>query len=298
MANTRGKASATNGKPKVNASIPDAFIPPPIPDEQNFAAIPFFASMFAYDRDPKIDPVTALFSLDATRWHDSEAYKRTQFNIYGSGMNPSTSWNLWQTGKAYDLETWQKHYRNDTNFPAAAAPQNPAGDVLLALTKFDGILDEVRAASVRTNARFPVHYNEGPAAMLPHLNALRNLSRLLSLRAISELRLGNNDQAFADVKLGFRLAESIKSEPLFISQLVHKVLIDILLQPVWEGLAEHRWSNEQLNFFQAQLAAIDFLEDAEHSMKRVRAEAGVLTLAELRTWDVVGARVIAAVHGH
>jgi hypothetical protein len=117
--------------------------------------------------------------------------------------------------------------------------------------------------------------------MLPHLNMLRNLSKILALRAVAELNLGSNDQAFADINLCFRLAESIKSEPMLISELVRIAMVDIMLQPVWEGLANHRWTDEQLQSFQAQLMAVNFLADNERCMRFARAEMNS-TLAELR----------------
>jgi hypothetical protein len=152
----------------------EAFIPPPIPDAQNFASIPLLAAMFDYQYDPtrKAD---WMFLTGVAKWRDYAAYQRTQqLSVYGLGDNNLPSLSQRQAGKACDLKAWQKYYRSITNFPIATAPQNAANDVLLALTKFDDVLGEIRTASVRPNARFPVHYDEGMAAMLPHLNMLRN----------------------------------------------------------------------------------------------------------------------------
>lgn len=259
----------------------EAFIPPSIPDEQNFASIPLLAAMFDYQYDParKAD---WMFVTDAAKWRDYAAYQQTQqLSIYTPFHGDTPSVNQWHAGKACDLKAWQTYYRSITNFPIAATPQDAARDVLLALSKFDGVLDEVRAASVRPNARFPVHYDEGSAAMLPHLNMLRNLSRILALRAVAELNLGRSDQAFADVNLCFRLAESIKSEPILISQLVRMAMVDIILQPIWEGLANHRWTDEQLESFQAQLMALNFLADNERCVRFARADMNS-TFMELR----------------
>ena len=98
---------------------------------------------------------------------------------------------------------------------------------------------------------------------------------------MAELNQGKTDQAFADIKLSLRLAESIKSEPFLISQLVRIAIVDIILQPVREGLANHRWTDEQLQSFQAQLMAVNFLGDNERSMRVARAEMNS-TLTELR----------------
>jgi len=260
----------------------EAFIPPPIPDEQNFASIPLLAAMFDYQYDPA-KKADWMFLTDAAKWRDAATYQQTQqLTVYAPVYTgtPSVDYQ-WQAGKACDLKAWQTYYRSITNFPVAATPQDAARDVLLALSRFDGVLDKVRAARVRPNARFPVHYDEGPAAMLPHLNMLRNLSRILALRAVAELNLGRSDQAFADINLCLRLADSIRSEPLLISQLVRMAMVDIILQPIWEGLASHRWTDEQLESFQAQLAAINSLADDERCIRFARANMNSM-ITELR----------------
>jgi len=259
----------------------EAFIPPPVPDEQNFAAIPLFTTMFDYQYDParKAD---WMFLTGGAKWRDHAAYARTQqLSIYKPGDAETPSPGQWQAGKVCDLKAWQTYYRGITNFPVAGAPQDPAHDVLLALTKYDDFLNEIRAASVRTNARFPIHYDEDRAAMLPHLNTLRSLSRILSLRALAELKLDSSDQAFADINLGFRLIESLKSEPMFISQLVRVAMVNMLVQPLWEGFVTHRWTDEQLQSFQAQLMAVNFLAGSEHCMRAERAEMNS-TISDLR----------------
>jgi hypothetical protein len=42
--------------------------------------------------------------------------------------------------------------------------------------------------------------------------------------------------------------------------------LQIALQPVWEGLAEHRWSDAQLAALEAELAKVDFLADYEFTV--------------------------------
>ena len=66
----------------------------------------------------------------------------------------------------------------------------------------------------------------------------------------------------------FRLADSIRTEPFLISHLVRIAILQITLQPVWEGLAEHRWSDAQLAELDSELAKLDFLADYELSDAR------------------------------
>jgi hypothetical protein len=82
--------------------------------------------------------------------------------------------------------------------------------------------------------------------LLPHLSPLKSTAQLLQLRAIAELQNGEIQKALGDVRLLVRLAESVSTEPMLISQLIRIALLQIALQPVYEGLAEHRWSDAQL----------------------------------------------------
>jgi hypothetical protein len=258
----------------------EAFIPPPIPDDQNFASIPLLAAMFDYQRDPA-KKADWLWLTNTAKWRDYAAYERTQqLSIYKIDAN-RPSLGQWQSDEVCDLKAWQTYYRSMTNFPVAATPQDAAHDVLFALSKFDSVLSEIRAASARPNARFPIHYDEDMAAMLPHMNMLRNLSRMLALRAVAELNLGRSDQAFTDIDLCLRLAESIKAEPLLVSQLVRIAMVDAILEPVWEGLANHRWTDEQLRSLQAQLVTFNFLAESQRCMRFSRAEMNS-TISELR----------------
>ena len=68
-----------------------------------------------------------------------------------------------------------------------------------------------------------------------------------------------------------RLTDSIRTEPFIISHLVRIAMLQITLQPVYEGLAEHKWSDAQLAELDAELAKLDFLADYEFSARSERA---------------------------
>src|SRR5208282_4229813 len=86
-----------------------------------------------------------------------------------------------------------------------------------------------------------------------------------------ELAAGQADKALADVKLILSLADSVKSEPFLISSLVRMACVHIALQPVWEGLAEHRWTEAQLQELQTRFLSCDFLADMKQPLNAERA---------------------------
>ena len=181
-----------------------------------------------------------------------------------------------------DLRAWQTYYRaqehqNSTNkFPVAPQPRAPAADVLFALSKYDSAVEELRQASERPDANIPLNYEDGFGAvsrLFPYLSALKRCSSLLELRAVAELADGRNAQAYDDVKLLCRLNETIRAQPFLISQLVRMAILQIALQPIWEGWTEHRWTDEQLAGISAELAKLDYLADYRFAMRGERAFA-------------------------
>ena len=249
-------------------------IPPPVPEDQNFALAPIVASSYEAMLDKaghEIRPrnTNVVDRLSMITWRDNHWAKIPESDG-------------WQASKKSDLKAWQAYFRSppptnsvETNsFPVAPLLQSPADDILLALSKYDSAIEEIRQASQLPYSRFPLTYNkENPAdILLPHLGALKSCARALNLRALAELQNGQSEKALADVELSLRLADSIHTEPFLISHLVRIAIFQIALQPVWEGLAEHRWSEKQLGALDEELAKLDFLADYKLGM---RGEAGL-----------------------
>ncbi len=75
------------------------------------------------------------------------------------------------------------------------------------------------------------------------------------------------------------LADTVKDEVFLISYLVRLACLHSAIQPIWEGLAEHRWTDAQLEELQTRLQQYDFLTDLKRPLAGERA-TGILT-AEL-----------------
>jgi hypothetical protein len=238
-----------------------AYVPPSVPDDQNFAATPLFEDLLDYEYTK-----TNVYRRDTNIW---ARMQRVSFQ----GSRSSDKLGEWVYGRPLDLEQWQDYFRNGklhattNDWPASAQPQEPAADVLLALSKLEADLAELREAAARPQSRFPVHYDELAKAMLPHLAYLRSFSQVLQLRAVAELSMRNNQQAYADTMLAFRCADAIESEPFMISQIVRCRIVEGDLQPIWEGLSAHRWSENQLEELQRYFLKQDLLARFSQSLK-------------------------------
>ena len=240
------------------------YVQSPVPDDQNFAMTPFLAPLFDFNPLP--------LKQGQSRWRDTNGFARASFlppNLSAISSEHFERSDPYRTSlKMTDLQAWALALTGKTNSaPGAAASEfsrpEAAAAVLHALEKFQPVIEELRSASRRPYARFNIDYNEASALaiLLPHLSVLKYLNGMLQLRASAELTLNQTDQAWADTKLGLYLAETLKTEPFLFSKLVEVALVQRSLQPIWEGLAEHKWSDAQLAEIEQHLASIDLLED-------------------------------------
>jgi hypothetical protein len=269
----RGKRAWENYKREAEARgerFDLASLVPPVPDDQNFFCAPIVADALQLARAENADGVSL---------HGVNLASRLNFNIYrGEIANWVTNGGNWQKGRVTDLKEWQRAFRNysespegKTNgFPIAAQPQTPAADVLLALSIFNPALEELRQASLRPHARIPLNYENGFGAageLLPWLAKMKQCAQFLELRILAEVQANQGEPALADVKLLLRVNDCIREQPFLISQLVRIAIMAITLQPIYEGLAQHCWSDAQLDELEQVLAKQDYLADFEFAMR-------------------------------
>ena len=286
-----------------------SFIPPQVPDDQNFALTPIVASCYSGILDKnghRIEPP----NTNVVNHLDMELYRT---NVW---FNRDLQLSTWQKGRPINLEAWQQYYRkrfetnevrketplpsgtivlkqNGTNdaietivwtfptdeFPVSKRPQSPAADVLLALSKYDSAIEELRQASRLPYSRFPANYDEPDPTEIRCGGSFKSVISVLDLRAVAELSDGQNEKTLDDIKLMLYLINSINDKPSLGRQIYARIpLVNSSIQPIWEGLSEHRWSDSQLATIEQELARFDFLSDYCHAIRCERAE-------ELKTID-------------
>ncbi len=234
--------------------------PVPVPDDQNFAATPLFAKLF-----PK-PPQNAR--LNEVRLPDCP-------RTYGN----------WHIGRVENFVGWQECFANTNRVSLGRPKARDVADTALSdksftniylsaeLKKYDPFLREIAAASRKPHCRFPLQYQDNYDMGLPHLNPLGDLARVYRLRAMLELSAGQTASASEDVQTCLRLADTIKDEPLLISFLVRIAILDNTVQPVWEGLTEHRWSENELAKLEEEFGKIDLFEGYAKSLQGERVQA-------------------------
>ena len=224
------------------------YIPPQIPDAENFASIPLFEAVFrASDNNQEIpDP----FKLPTA----------------ANGRLPKFSDPIKQ--ERIDLIAWQKFFVQSKVLPVAG--DNAAADVLQSLDSFAAPLAQLREAGTRPHCRFPVHWEKAFATELPHMTVLHSASKVYALRLASHLELGQSAAAYEDFRDGLRLITATLREPSLIAGLVRIANTVSMENSVWNGLASRQWGEPELRKIEADLAALDWLEDFVFAMNSER----------------------------
>ena len=239
-------------------------IPPNVPDLLNFAMSPIVQSSYG-------DMLTRSGQMIPFEQRPAHFTNRLKLDIHHDWQ--TNQFGSWAKGTKTDLAAWQNSFRalaaRNKTLQLSPEPQSSAADVLEALRQFGGTIEELREAARLPYSRFPLEYDKDcPLAMLlPHLSSLKRCSQALALRSIAELNSSQSEKACDDLKLTFRLADSVRNEPVLISHLVRAALLQLVLQPIWEGLADHQWPERQLTALDAELATLDFLADYKTAMR-------------------------------
>lgn len=244
------------------------FIPPSVPDEQNFALTPLLKPIYDFAHGANAWNV---------HWNDTNGLKHLH-NVRAD-LPPNREKNHLALGSLdkstfADLELCRDFYRGNTNYPQPATSGTAAEDILFALGKFDKEMKELtEAARNRPYSRFPIRYDAEPPSgiLLPHLAYMKGLCELFQMRAVARLETGQNDGALDDLKVGFRLSDSMRDEPFLIDHLVRLATCSANLQTLREGLVRHAWNDEQLADLEKYFGSLNLLAELKHAMRGERA---------------------------
>ncbi|MGI9244485.1 MAG: hypothetical protein ACR2RV_27035 [Verrucomicrobiales bacterium] len=235
----------------------DELLPDPLPDEENFGAIPVLKGiMVVVDGDPA---------------KGSPGEKRERIQAFGKKVfgsppvdPPALSTSPVTTDDKFDLDGWATYFREHTDLVGADDATIPAGEVILAaLGEFDPVFDELTAAVDLPYARFSPGLEQHRGAedpfmiSLPHLSALQALSKLLVLRAHAQIALGQPEQAVETIQAGLRVAELSGDGGMLIGTLVHVAQINMLMSPVWLALEGRLLGADELEELQRRLEGLD-----------------------------------------
>lgn len=157
------------------------------------------------------------------------------------GDDPTYS-GAWQEGRRADLKGWER--KLGKKLDEVLAPQEP-------------MLKELEEAAARPHSRLAKDVKDGDRLTLL---GFRHDFRVLRTRAQLSLWQGKPEAALKDILTGFRVIQHMQGEPYMLSHFIRNDLAKILLQPVWEGLQDHRWNEAQIVQLQEALGQVNLLE--------------------------------------
>jgi hypothetical protein len=249
-------AATANEEPTTAAEV----LPPPVPENEDFACIPLLRPLIDYHREPpKSDE---LFGKIV--WHDLAGKQRLVDAWPLIGFRPPQESN-WRAGIYFDVNAWDATIRREK--PEEAGPSGPPGTLMLRhLQKHNPGLEALRAGISRPAARFVREADAGMDMDVRWVDPLWGYGKLARLRAEAELALGDSGAAADDISLGLRLARAAGDNPVVVGAIMAYRLTELPMGPIWGGLARHQWNETQLAALEQALAHLDPLSIHQRSM--------------------------------
>lgn len=136
-----------------------------------------------------------------------------------------------RAGEAFKL----LHPNTEDEHQAIEAPASllPGGQLAAELAEIADFMDDLERASRETHCDFQVRYEDGYAALLPHLGQMRNFARLLTTDA-RRLALAGDTQGAADrLATALRMARHITGDRILISSLVSAAIADMAMKEAY-----------------------------------------------------------------
>ena len=115
-----------------------------------------------------------------------------------------------------------------------------------------------RAADAGGMARYPVDFTLGLNAVLSAQQEVRTVARLLTLSAHVHAHAGQNSDALKDVTGIFAGSDSLRGDPILISQLVRIATHAIGCELTADMLPHCEWTDEELESLQVAIGVADF----------------------------------------
>jgi hypothetical protein len=230
------------------------FIPPPISDDQNLAAIPLF----------KIEPIKS--SYDNTTYMGQATLNHAMRDDLPNLDFPHMG--NWQKGEPTDMAEVKKTMAADY---ALAFKNGTAPDDTLELFNaiYPFFTDFMVASATHPFFRLNLDYTISPPAIRPlgPITTGIKLSKILTLHSILALDHHQPDLALKDIETNYKILAGVKRDPSLVGGLVAIGMTAINNAALYDGLAQHAWSDAQLVELDDTLKPINFLADYQFAMR-------------------------------
>jgi hypothetical protein len=235
-------------------SSPKDYLPPPVPDSQNFAKLELFEhDGYKGKGDGKL---SRIFPTSATiPWNKLGSYrsgKWTRLDLPGT------------------TNVFEPH-------------QELAAEKALAAYRGTGaeMMDELRAAARdRPFSRFDTDGTfDGP---VPNFVLLRTVCQVFSWHALASILKGDNETAASDLLVVHKVGDGLQQHPTLVEAMIRTAIAGIDKQVFYEGWARRLWRPEHYQYFIKYYSNARLLEDLDTSL-HAGEKLGVRQLVESHT---------------
>ena len=220
------------------------FIPPPIPDEENFAAIQIYRDLLSGDPAVRERARKAVeLPVECTRFVGQG--EPVDFPALGKCMVESSL--------------------------LATTSDDPVADVFRGLERYESVLTQLRQGASRPRSRLNGEWEKGFDAAIWRMGNVVSIGQVVSLRVSALLEKGRGREALLDWHAGYRHAGVFQGEPTLLACMIRVVLVSVSTESLRRGLTVHAWSEDELKAISQDLASIDLLSDFTLGMSSERA---------------------------
>lgn len=233
-------------------------LPPPVPDERNFAAIELLRDIRLPEGDSEVAKAAAnrretlqnaCVYLDASKGLGLGLTK----DIFGKAQAPVSNEAI-TTILAHKLVAWPD--------PSDHSPNT----LRVALENHAPFIKELAdTAMARPESEWLPRWNNSwvpeiwVTTPMNHIDVVTSVSRLMQLHALACLEAGDARAAVRDIQTVFRLSEAMMREPLLLPQVVGVTELTHAMEFVWLMLEKRVFEEEHIKVLQAELQQIDLV---------------------------------------
>ena len=227
----------------------NTYLSPPVPDDQNLAALPLFKLEPDPDPDPERHGYLVPLSLRRAFAHDD--------------TNSLEHRGDWESGRLFDMGKFRTSVaaQYGATFPGHVPPVGAATQ----FAELYPVIAELREASAaRPLCHFEQNYkfDASKQSEMSSITEQIQVSKFLTWDALLALDARDTDRALDDIRLNNKLARGMVDQPILVSGLVAIGMTAIDLEAVYQGLATHAWSDAQLAELEVDLGRqLDFVSD-------------------------------------
>ncbi len=225
----------------------ESFIPAPIPDEENFAAIPLLRE----------------------QWDEIAKERTAEEFLVSLDFDLLPEFKLGTMGVQFKEEPWEdpdvRAALDSTGLGSVQPGETAAAASLRGLGPLEASMSAIAEGVRRPGCRFPIPHESYGAR--PSFIGFVRIARVFSFRAMVRLEMKDADKAADDVLTILRLGAHHRRDPGAVGQALGSAISRQGVVRIWHGCLRRAWTETHLVAFERELKTIDIFEGIHRSLR-------------------------------